>query len=159
MLSFTTPAGRFQVRVAAIVMQGSRVLLHRAPADPFWALPGGRLEYGEDAATAVIREIGEELGVSATIHGLRFVVENFFVYRDTSHHELGLYFDVGIDPGAAMVAERGDFAGIEASESLIFRWFELGELGAEIVRPAFLVDALARREAGTVHVVQREVVA
>lgn len=156
MLSFTTSVGRFQVRVAAIVMQGDRVLLHRAPDDAFWALPGGRLEYGEDARTAVTRELAEELAVVATTGALRFVVENFFTYRDTPYHELGFYFDATLDPAAEILHARAEFPGREGDTELIFRWFPLGELEDAIVRPAFLVQALAQRNDRPLHVVQRD---
>ncbi|MFC4506727.1 MULTISPECIES: NUDIX domain-containing protein [Streptomyces] len=32
----------------------------------FWATPGGSLEGGEDHATAILRELGEELGIDET---------------------------------------------------------------------------------------------
>jgi 8-oxo-dGTP pyrophosphatase MutT (NUDIX family) len=56
------------------LLEGSRVLLIRRAQPPFdglWTLPGGRLERGETAQAAAIREIGEELGLS--ISGLREV--------------------------------------------------------------------------------------
>jgi ADP-ribose pyrophosphatase YjhB (NUDIX family) len=156
MLSFTTSAGRFQVRVAAIVTHEDRVLLHRSPLDSFWALPGGRLEFDEDAGTTVTRELAEELGVASTTGALRFVVESFFVYRDVAYHEIGFYFDAEIEPTAALFRERGDFRGHDGEDDLLFRWFLLDELDDAIIRPAFLVTALRERAPGIVHVVQRD---
>lgn len=54
--------------VAAVIVDGDRVLLcHRRPDLPWypdvWDLPGGHIEPGETAATALARELAEELGI------------------------------------------------------------------------------------------------
>lgn len=59
------------VRVAAaVVIEGGRVLItQRPPGDPLelqWEFPGGKIEPGETAQQALVREIHEELGVGAT---------------------------------------------------------------------------------------------
>jgi 8-oxo-dGTP diphosphatase len=54
--------------VSGLVQRGDTVLLVRrrnAPNAGRWALPGGRVEFGERLEAAVIREIGEETGIVA----------------------------------------------------------------------------------------------
>ena len=63
-------AGR-RVRVAAAVVwrDGRLLLTQRPPGGPLglqWELPGGKIEDGESAEHALVREIREELGVLAT---------------------------------------------------------------------------------------------
>jgi mutator protein MutT len=57
---------------AAVVWRDGRLLLtQRPPGGPLglqWELPGGKLEPGESAQQALVREIREELGVRATPH-------------------------------------------------------------------------------------------
>ena len=60
MISFDTAACRFQLRAAAVFLDEGHVLLHRLDGDPVWALPGGRVDPGEHAAAAVVREMQEE---------------------------------------------------------------------------------------------------
>lgn len=52
----------------AIVLDADqRVLLFRHDeGGGFWATPGGSLEEGENHATAILRELGEELGIDET---------------------------------------------------------------------------------------------
>jgi 8-oxo-dGTP diphosphatase len=61
------PIALIPVVAAALVDGQGRVLLHRrAPGKHhglLWEFPGGKVEPGESAAAAILREIEEELGV------------------------------------------------------------------------------------------------
>jgi 8-oxo-dGTP pyrophosphatase MutT (NUDIX family) len=56
-----------------------QILLVRRADDMYWELPGGRVEVGESASTAVVREVAEEAGVTIKITGLAGV------YSDPGH--------------------------------------------------------------------------
>ena len=55
---------------AAVRNSSGELLLVRRIDDGNWELPGGRIEVGESAAQAVIREVAEESGVSIVLTGL-----------------------------------------------------------------------------------------
>ena len=65
----TAAAGAIRV-AAAVIWDGKRVMLtRRPPGDALalqWEFPGGKIDAGESPEQAVVREIGEELGVGAT---------------------------------------------------------------------------------------------
>ncbi|MEI7778276.1 MAG: NUDIX domain-containing protein [Actinomycetes bacterium] len=80
--------------MGAILLRGDRLLLiQRAnePARGRWSLPGGRVEIGEDDASAVVREVSEETGLRVHVEKLagsvrlplqsgdQYVINDYFV--------------------------------------------------------------------------------
>jgi 8-oxo-dGTP diphosphatase len=68
-----------RLRVCLAVLENQRILLipnYNTDAGPIqWALPGGRLEFGESLRDAGLREFTEETGLTAEIVDLLDVSE------------------------------------------------------------------------------------
>ena len=97
--------------VGVVCLKGDEVLLIRrgtAPRIGQWSLPGGRIEPGERAVDAALRELREETGVSARILGLIDVVDGVFA-EEGRHYVL-------IDYAAEWI-EGTPVAGDDAAEA------------------------------------------
>lgn len=155
MISLPVAGLRFDLRAAAVVLHQGRVLLHRADDEPFWSMPGGRVEAGEPAPDAAVREMQEELGEAVTLQRHLWTIENFFEWRGKRVHEIGLYFQCAPRPGSMLLAQPGPYRGQEAGATLHFAWFDRPALAGITVHPPLLGELLAAAQPQPGHHVQR----
>lgn len=114
--------------VGVVCFRGDDVLLVRRGAPPLedaWSLPGGRIEWGERAADAALRELKEETGCSADLIGLIDVVDAVLTRRSGADEPWGHY--VLIDY-AAHWTEGEPVAGDDARDARFFTPAELDAL-------------------------------
>jgi 8-oxo-dGTP diphosphatase len=82
-----TPVSRSPIAAAGVVcFRGAEVLLVRRgkpPLEDRWSIPGGRIEWGERAAAAALRELKEETSCEAELVGLIDVVDAIFESRES----------------------------------------------------------------------------
>jgi 8-oxo-dGTP pyrophosphatase MutT (NUDIX family) len=55
----------YRIATRVLVVKDNKVLLVREKDDDWWSFPGGGIDYGETIQEALIREVVEELGVTA----------------------------------------------------------------------------------------------
>lgn len=91
-LSLMTNEGRLNIRVAAVITDGDKILVEQGDCVHFAVCPGGRINFGETAENAIVREIYEELGVRAKIARPLYVHQNFFGMDGKRNHELCFFF-------------------------------------------------------------------
>jgi ADP-ribose pyrophosphatase YjhB (NUDIX family) len=156
MISVQLNGQRFQIRAAAVVIDSGHLLVHRAMGDKCWSLPGGRVEMGEAASDAVLRELKEELDEQVACGELLYVAENFFESTSQRHHEIGFYFLVSLPESSRFLDKSKSHAGLEDHGKLEFRWIALTDLGSIDLRPTFLKTSLAENPRVFSHKVQRE---
>ena len=149
--TFHTDKGVFNYRTAAVWTHNEHILLHRQAEDSYWALPGGRVRLTEDSKTSLIREMREELGVDVSIDRLLWFTENFFDYRGTPFHEIGLYYSIS----SALMPNgftKDPFYGLEG-ERLVYQWVPFEELSAKVVYPTFLKEGIFHIPQSTEHII------
>lgn len=73
----------------AVFRDGKILLAQRSkpPLQGVWSLPGGRVEPGEKVRDTALRELAEETGVTARIHGIADVVDVIVRDDDASLHD------------------------------------------------------------------------
>lgn len=66
-----------RVRALLITPAGDLLTIRRVRPgqDPYWVLPGGGVDAGEDLETALARELQEEIAATADIHSLLHILE------------------------------------------------------------------------------------
>lgn len=115
--------------VGVACFRGEDVLLVRRGAPPFedhWSLPGGRIEWGERAADAALRELKEETGCEAALLGLVDVVDAVLSRRAEPAAPWGHY--VLIDYAARWLAGEPR-PGDDARDARFFGPHEIAALG------------------------------
>lgn len=55
----------YRVATKAFVMDGDKVLLVKEIPEMWWGIPGGGVDHGETVEACLVRELTEELGVTA----------------------------------------------------------------------------------------------
>lgn len=82
----------FIYRVAAVIMDHNRVLLHPTPSRATWSLPEEDVGFLEGAADALKRAVRQETGLEVAVERLLWVAESFYAHQERRYHVLGLYF-------------------------------------------------------------------
>jgi ADP-ribose pyrophosphatase YjhB (NUDIX family) len=89
---------RTYVGAYALCVRDRRLLLARLGPGTTeagrWTLPGGGLDWGEDPAAGVLRELEEETGLAGTISGLAGVYSRTYRHPQDSVHHLGIIYRV-----------------------------------------------------------------
>ena len=141
---------RFKYRAVGVAIVDDMVLLYQTVGNPYWSLPGGVIERGEQAQAALVREMQEEAGIEVQIGRLVWVGENFYTRGEKPIHELALYFMIHLKD-IELSAKDKTFGGYEGEHPLIFRWFCLDHVDNLLLYPQFLKSALRNIPDNTEH--------
>lgn len=137
-VSFKTNEGKFNYRVCAVMINNGRILAMHDERSPYYYLPGGRVEMGETAEHAVVREVQEELNITPKIIRPLWLNQAFFTedVDGQNYHELCVYFLVDISNTDILSKER--FTLQERHHTHDFEWLEFERLKTEYFYPLFL---------------------
>ena len=138
-ISFKLENNKFNYRVCAMMISDNKILAMHDDRSPYYYLPGGRVAMGETAEDAVLREVQEELHITAKIDRPLWLNQAFFT-EDVDHlryHELCIYFLM--DVSETNLLERGNvFTVNEGKRTHTFEWLEFDRLKDEYFYPVFL---------------------
>ena len=137
------PRAKAAVAVYALLRRGERVLLLRRAGsgvhDGELSLPAGHVEEGEDALSAVVREVGEELLVDVRAEDCALVLTGHSgPERPGDDAYVDLFFAVGRWSGEPAVGEP------ERNDGLV--WAPVDDLPADVV--PFVADAVRATSGG-----------
>lgn len=138
-ITFETGKEKFNYRVCAIIINDGKILAMKDYRTPYYYLPGGRVQMGETAEEAVLREVQEELNITSKINRPLWLNQSFF-NEDVNHldyHELCLYFLIDIE-GTDLLDRGATFSVEEEEKTNHFEWLEFERLENEYFYPVFL---------------------
>ena len=142
-ISFRLDNEKFNYRVCAVMVGEGKILAMHDDRSPYYFLPGGRVQIGETAENAVIREVREELGITPAIVRPLWLNQAFFT-EDVDHlryHELCVYFLMDI-AGTDLLARGEKFTVKEGYRTHTFEWLTFDRLKDEYFYPLFLKKAI-----------------
>ena len=110
-----------------VCIQRGRILLCRAKGGATTYLPGGHIEFGETGRAALVREMREEMNVSARAGRFLGALENSFMQHGKPHAEINLIYELILPEDTAARA---------AEDWIDFEWVPLAELERANLLPA-----------------------
>lgn len=112
-----------------ILLKKDKVLFITDPTTDFYFIPGGRIEEGEGAKKALIREIKEELGKDCTIIKHVGTIEHEFIYNGEKIYEINNFFLINIDK----IDTKKNPPSAEAQ--FRFEWIKISDLDNKTIYP------------------------
>ena len=132
---FRTKVGNtvFGVRATALIINNGKLLVTKDKGKYYTI--GGAIQVNESTEEAIVREVGEELGVKAQAGQLAFVVENRFEEDDVYYHNIEFHYFVDLLEDAPLTMQ-------EDEKTQPCEWIDLDKLEDFQLVPAFLKAAL-----------------
>jgi ADP-ribose pyrophosphatase YjhB (NUDIX family) len=83
----SNPAPRPIIRAASVLIENGRILLikQEVTATRHWALPGGKLDWGETLEQCLIREMKEETGLDIQVKELIYITDRIIESTHVVH--------------------------------------------------------------------------
>ena len=138
-ISFKTGNEKFNYRVCAVILHDGKILAMHDERSPYFYLPGGRIKLGETAEDAVIREVREELGITAKIDRPLWMNQGFFKedVDGLQYHEICIYFLMDISD-TDLLSKGEKFFLSEGKHRHTFEWLLWEKLQDEYFYPIFI---------------------
>ncbi len=153
--TFKNKEGIFNFRVAAIIQNGSKVLMARNPNDSLCYSVGGRVKLNETLEDAVIREVFEETGVRVEIDRMAFIHENFFCNSENEKmHEISIFFY--IKPNEKLLAIENNQQTTDGPDGEYLEWIDLNIEHDFKLYPEFYFTELKNKSVNVKHIISYE---
>ena len=157
-LKIKTEKEEFHGRACGIIKQDDKFLIMRVNKTPYYHIPGGHIEIGEDSEQSIIREIKEEIGCEVEEANLFAIQENFWTRDNKKCHGIEFYYIIKLKQQLQM-KNCEKIENDKGEEKLLeFKWLTPKELKNIDLRPANIKDMLVNQDylKGLSHIIKRK---
>ena len=142
-ISFKTGEGRFNYRVCGIIVHEGKLLVMRDYGIGHYYLPGGRVQLHETTDAAILREMREELQITAQIERPLWLNQSFFTLDGTDErfHEVCMYYLMDISK-TDLLARGEVFSFEEGGHIHTFSWMLFEQLREAYIYPLFIKEQI-----------------
>lgn len=153
-ISFNTTEGRFNYRVAGLIVKDNKLLIMQDKGQPYFYVPGGRIKMNEKSEDAVKREIQEELGVEVKVNRMLWINENFFKEETSEEqfHEVCFFYLVELKENEDL--KGNEFVVDEEGKIHTYYWKTLDEIKYINLYPQFLREKIVDLPLHINHIVE-----
>ncbi|WP_427137484.1 NUDIX hydrolase [Psychrobacillus psychrodurans] len=153
-ISFKTTEGRFNYRVAGLIVKDNKLLIMQDKGQPYFYVPGGRIKMNEKSEDAVKREIQEELGVEVKVNRMLWINENFFKEETSEEqfHEVCFFYLVELKENEDL--KGNEFVVDEEGKIHTYYWKTLDEIKYINLYPQFLREKIVDLPLHINHIVE-----
>ncbi|MEE1061590.1 MAG: NUDIX domain-containing protein [Ruminococcus sp.] len=154
--TFKTTEGKFNYRVAAIIKNGSKILMANNPEYKTCCYSvGGRVRLNETLEEAIVREVFEETGIKAEIDRMGFIHENFFTnFEGELYHELSIFFY--IKPNEEILKIKDGHLTNDGPNGEYLKWIDINEKQDINIYPEFYLTELKNPSEHIRHIVTKD---
>ena len=130
---------KFNVRSAAVIRYKDNYLISKREDKDYYSIPGGRINFGEDSKSAILRELKEELDWDTPDAKLVRIIENFFTFKDgVFFHE---YLFIYLIDVSEEYFKRGNFINLE-NPLMHMEWYKKDDYKKLDIRPNMIKDII-----------------
>ena len=145
---------KLNVRSSGLIIHDNFILTHHNLESDHYALPGGRIEIGEDSVTTVKREFLEETGKEISVKGCAAVVENYFTNKGQKYHEI-LFAHVAEFKNEEDRKNICELENIEGKDYLKYEWLDINKIDEYELRP-YALKEIIKKHTYPVHKVYKD---
>lgn len=138
---FTTEEYTCDLRVAAVLVKGNKILVQREKDGNEYALPGGHVKIGEALEAGLIRETMEEMGVQIECKKLLWSEECFWEWNGRQAHNISFYYCVELCHGFE-IPDTGEFVSQKDNCNVVIGWMPIEQLQNVTIYPEFLKEEI-----------------
>lgn len=156
-VKFKTEDYNYYNRVAGIIKQDNKILILNVDDSPYYHIPGGHIEIGEDSLTAVTREIKEELNYTVKKANLFCTQENFYKKKGVIQHGVEYYYIIELEEEIEIIDrevienDRGE------EKHLLIKWVSIDELKTTDLRPFTIKGLIINNKIDNlIHIIRRD---